>query len=91
MGDSPHEPGDIGASVVRYGPSVNPAPIVLVIGAPAVGKRTVRRALTQRFERRGQLHGKGWLVIDTADLSPDETAARIVEETGLNSATLGAR
>ena len=38
-----------------------------------------------------QLDREGWLVIDNADLSPDETAARIVEETGLNSATLGAR
>jgi predicted kinase len=36
---------------VRYGPSVNPAPIFLVVGAPAVGKSTVSRALAQRFER----------------------------------------
>jgi predicted kinase len=36
---------------VRYGPSVNPAPIFLVVGAPAVGKSTVSRALAQRFGR----------------------------------------
>ena len=36
---------------MRYGPSVNPAPIFLVVGAPAVGKSTVSRALAQRFER----------------------------------------
>ena len=36
---------------MRYGPSVNPAPIFLVVGAPAVGKSTVSRALARRFER----------------------------------------
>ena len=36
---------------MRYGPSVNPAPIFLVVGAPAVGKSTVSRALAQRFGR----------------------------------------
>ena len=36
---------------MRYGPSVNPASIFLVVGAPAVGKSTVSRALAQRFER----------------------------------------
>ena len=36
---------------MRYGRSVNPAPIFLVVGAPAVGKSTTSRALARRFER----------------------------------------
>jgi chloramphenicol 3-O-phosphotransferase len=36
---------------VRYGRRVNPGPIFLVVGAPAVGKSTVSRALARRFER----------------------------------------
>ena len=39
------------ASLVSYGQSVNRAPIFLVVGAPAVGKSTVSRALARRFER----------------------------------------
>jgi hypothetical protein len=72
---------------VRYGPSVNPAPIFRVVGAPAVGKSAVSRALAQRFERREQLDPKGCLVLDDADRSPDEAAARIVADAGLSSAT----
>ena len=36
---------------MRYGRVVNPGPIFLVVGAPAVGKSTVSRALAERFER----------------------------------------
>ena len=50
MGVLPSRTGWYGASVVRYGRGVNPAPIFLVVGAPAVGKSTVSRALAQRFE-----------------------------------------
>lgn len=37
--------------MVRYGRTVSPAPIFLVVGAPAVGKSTVSRALARRFDR----------------------------------------
>jgi chloramphenicol 3-O-phosphotransferase len=73
------------ASVVRYGRSVNPGPILLVVGAPAVGKSTVSRALARRFERSVHLP-----VDDLRDMvasgrilpSPDWNAA-LIEQIGL--------
>jgi chloramphenicol 3-O-phosphotransferase len=70
---------------VRYGPGVNPAPIFLVVGAPAVGKSTVSRALARRFERSVHIP-----VDDLRDMvasgrilpSPDWTAS-LVEQVGL--------
>ena len=70
---------------MRYGPSVNPAPIFLVVGAPAVGKSTVSRALARRFERSVHIP-----VDDLRDMvasglilpSPDWSAG-LVEQIGL--------
>ena len=70
---------------MRYGPSVNPAPIFLVVGAPAVGKSTVSRALARRFERSVHIP-----IDDLRDMvasgrilpSPDWSAG-LVEQIGL--------
>ena len=70
---------------MRYGRAVNPAPVFLVVGAPAVGKSTTSRALATRFARSVHIpvdHLRDMVIAGRAVPNPTWSEA-LVEQVGL--------